>query len=70
MMFNPMTYDYNTLCAAKKRIKNPVWAEINKNLRKYRLNIVRVHPAEYLILPIHGEPDITRKCMQYKTGLV
>ena len=40
MTFNPMTYDYDMLCAAKKRIKTPVWAEIYENLRKCRLNIV------------------------------
>ena len=58
-MFNPMTYNFDMLCAAKKKIKKPIWTEIYENLRKFRLNIVRVYPAEYLTLPVHGEPDIT-----------
>ena len=55
---NPMTYDYDMLCAAKKKIKNPVWSEIYEYLRKCRLNIVQVYSAEYLTLPVYGEPDI------------
>ena len=45
----------------KKSIKNTVWAEIYDNLRKCSLNVVRVYPAEYLTIPVHGEPDITKK---------
>ena len=36
-----------------------MWKEIYENLRKCRLNIVRVYPAEYLTLPVHREQDIT-----------
>ena len=39
--------------------RKKLWAEIYENLRKCRLNIVRLYPAEYLTLPVHGEPDIT-----------
>ena len=59
-MFDPTTYNLDLLCAAKKSIKNPVWEEIYKNLRKCRLNVVRVYPVEYLTIPVNGEPDITK----------
>ena len=36
-----------------------MWTEIYENLKKCTLNIVRVYPAKYLTLPVHGEPDIT-----------
>ena len=37
-----------------------MWAEIHENLRKCRLNVVCVHPAKYLTIPVHGKPDITK----------
>ena len=34
-----------------------MWAEIYENLRKCRLNVFQVYPAEYLTISLHDKPD-------------
>ena len=65
-IFDPMCYNFDQLAFAKRKIKNPVWAEIYKNLRKCSLSVVRVYPGEQLTIPVFGELDIRKKFTSVK----
>ena len=43
-----------------------MWSEIYENLRKCRLSVVCVYPAEYLTIPVCGEPDIAKNFISVK----
>ena len=65
-MFDPTSYNLDLLIAAKKTIKNLVWSEIYDNLRKCRINVVRVYTPEYLTIPVYGKPNIAKNFKSVK----
>ena len=51
-VFNPMDYNMDMLEVAKKRIKNPVWAEVYSSLKKIRRNVLDICTEEFLSIPL------------------
>ena len=59
-IFDPTNYDMDILKLAKRRIRNPVWAEVYNSLKKCRLNILNIFPDELFTIANTSEPDITK----------
>ena len=57
--FDPSMSNFESLCRAKTKCKNPFWKEIYSSLIEYRLNVLLQHPYEYRYIPINGEPLVT-----------
>ena len=58
--FDPINYNLDTLEKARKRIKNPVWAEIYDWLKKCGSSVLNVYPEDVLTVLVVGEPDFTK----------
>ena len=56
--FNPTNVTMNDR-KAKQKNQNPVWRDIYVALLTCRKNVLKIHPEEYLAIPICGEPDLT-----------
>ena len=58
--FNPMTSTLSDLEKARNATRNLVWKDVYDSLILCGQNEVAYNPIEFLLLPVNGEPAITR----------
>ena len=58
--FNLITSNFDDLTKEKMLCKNSFCKEVYSSLISCRLNILAKYPAEFLTIPINGEPLITK----------
>ena len=58
--YNPINTNWVDIKIAKTKMTNPVWKELYDSLLVCRRNLLGINPLEYLILPVNGEPNLTK----------